>query len=114
MRRSHAQKLNRKMYRAAMRSILSELVRQERLVVVDDIACEQPKTRELVAKLDQLGLTDVLIVVHEYDENTCLAARNLPGVDILDLREVNPLSLVRFPVVLATSAAVKGLEEQFS
>ncbi len=112
--RSHAQKLNRKMYRAAMRSILSELVRQERLVIVDELSCEQPKTRELVGKLDKLGLQNVLIVVHEYDTNTCLAARNLPGVDILDLREVNPLSLVRYPVVLATKAAVKGLEERFS
>lgn len=112
--RSHAQKLNRKMYRAAMRSILSELVRQERLVIVDELSCEQPKTRELVGKLDKLGLQNVLIVVDEYDTNTCLAARNLPGVDILDLREVNPLSLVRYPVVLATKAAVKGLEERFS
>lgn len=112
--RSHAQKLNRKMYRAAMRSILSELVRQERLVVVDEIRCDAPKTKELIGKLDALGMKDVLIVVAEYDENTCLAARNLPGVDILDLREVNPLSLVRHPTVLATTAAVKGLEERFA
>jgi len=112
--RSHAQKLNRKMYRAAMRSILSELVRHERLLVVDKLSCKEPKTRELVGKLDKLGLKDVLIVVDEYDTNTCLAARNLPGVDILDLREVNPLSLVRHPTVLATKAAVKGLEERFA
>ena len=112
--RSHEQKLNRKMYRAAMRSILSELVRQDRLVVVDDLRCDMPKTRDLVGKLDTLGLKDVLIVVAEYDENTCLAARNLPGVDILDLREINPLSLVRHSTVVATAAAVKGLEERFA
>lgn len=112
--RSHEQKLNRKMYRAAMRSILSELVRQDRLVVVDDLRCDTPKTRDLVGKLDTMGLKDVLIVVAEYDENTCLAARNLPGVDILDLREINPLSLVRHPTVVATAAAVKGLEERFA
>jgi large subunit ribosomal protein L4 len=112
--RSHAQKLNRKMYRAAMRSILSELVRQDRLVVVDELACGQPKTRELVEKLKDLGLSNALILVADYDENTCLAARNLPGVDILDLREVNPVSLVRYPTVVATAAAIKGLEERFS
>lgn len=112
--RNYEQKLNRKMYRAAMRSILSELVRQDRLIVVDDLICDQPKTKEMVAKLDGLGLKAALIVVDEYDTNTCLAVRNLPGVDILDLREVNPLSLVRHPTVVATKAAVKGLEERFA
>jgi large subunit ribosomal protein L4 len=112
--RSHAQKVNRKMYRAAMRSILSELVRQDRLVVVEELACDEPRTRELVGRLKDLGVADALLLVVEYDENTCLAARNLPGVDILDLREVNPVSLVRYPTVVATAAAVKGLEERFS
>jgi large subunit ribosomal protein L4 len=112
--RNYEQKLNRKMYRAAMRSILSELVRQERLLVVDELVCDQPRTKELVGKLDGLGLKDALIVVDEYDTNTCLAARNVPGVDILDLREVNPLSLVRYPAIVATAAAVKGLEERFA
>ncbi|HHQ14712.1 MAG TPA: 50S ribosomal protein L4 [Chromatiales bacterium] len=112
--RDFEQKVNRKMYRAAMRSILSGLVNEERLIVVDKLAVEQPKTRELVALLDALGLDRVLIVVDSYDTNLCLAARNLPDVDILDLREVNPVSLLKFPKVLATVDAIKGLEARLS
>jgi large subunit ribosomal protein L4 len=112
--RDHAQKLNRKMYRAAMRSIVSELIRQERLLVVDSIVVDQPKTKELVGKLQELKLEHVLILVHEYDENLCLAARNLPWVDVLDLREVNPVSLIRYEKVLATKAAVEKLEERLA
>lgn len=112
--RDYEQKVNRKMYRAAMRSIVSELIRQERLVVVDSIAIEAPKTRDLVAKLNELKLDHVLILVDEYDENLCLAARNLPSVDVLDLREVNPVSLIRYDQVLASKAAVEKLEERLS
>ena len=112
--RDYEQKVNRKMYRAAMRSILSELLRQERLLVVDELKTKEPKTRELVAQLEKLDVDRVLIVVDEYDENTCLAARNLPDVDVLDLREVNPVSLIRFPMVVATKAAMQGLEERLS
>ena len=112
--RDYEQKVNRKMYRAAMRSIVSELIRQERLIVVDSIAVDQPKTRDLVAKLNDLKLDHVLILLDEYDDNLCLAARNLPWVDVLDLREVNPVSLIRYDKVLATKAAIEKLEERLS
>ena len=113
--RDYSQKVNRKMYQGAMRSILSELVRQERLVVVDKIKLEAPKTKELVAKLDDLGAGEnALIVVEEYKTKLCLAARNLPYVDVLDLREVNPVSLIRFDKIVATEGALKALEERLS
>jgi large subunit ribosomal protein L4 len=112
--RDYSQKVNRKMYRAAMRSIVSELIRQDRLIVVDSIAVEQPKTKELVGKLQDLKLDHVLILLDEYDEKLCLAARNLPWVDVLDLREVNPVSLIRYEKILATKAAVEKLEERLS
>ena len=113
--RDYSQKVNRKMYRAAMRSILSELVRQERLIVVDKIKVEEPKTKLLVAKLDELGVgQNALILIESYKTKLCLAARNLPYVDVLDLREVNPVSLIRFDKVVATEDAIKALEEQLS
>jgi len=112
--RDYSQKVNRKMYRAAMRSMVSELIRRDGIVVVDSIEMPAPKTRDLVAKLAELKLESVLIFVDQYDENLCLAARNLPWVDVLDLREVNPLSLLRYDRVLATTAALKGLEGQLS
>jgi large subunit ribosomal protein L4 len=113
--RDYSQKVNRKMYRAAMRSILSELVRQERLIVVDQIKIEEPRTKLLAAKLDELKLgRNVLILVDKYKTKVCLAARNMPNVDVLDLREVNPVSLVRFDKVVATEAALKALEEQLA
>ena len=112
--RDYSQKVNRKMYRAAMRSMLSELIRRDGLVVVDSIEMPTPKTRDLVTKLAELKLDNVLILVAQYDQNLCLSARNLPGVDVLDLRELNPFSLLRYDRVLATKAALKGLEEQLS
>jgi large subunit ribosomal protein L4 len=113
--RDFSQKVNRKMYRGAMRVILSELVRQERLMVVDKIKLEEPKTKLLIAKLDELKVAqNVLILVDEYKNKLCLAARNLPHVDVLDLREVNPQSLIRFDRVIATEAAIKGLEERLA
>ena len=113
--RDYSQKVNRKMYRAAMRSILSELVRQDRLVVVDQIKIEEPRTKLLAARLDELNVgRNVLILVDSYKTNVCLAARNLPHVDVLDLREVNPVSLIRFDKVLATEAALKALGERLS
>jgi large subunit ribosomal protein L4 len=113
--RDFSQKVNRKMYRGAMRVILSELVRQERLMVVDKIKLEEPKTKLLIAKLDELKVAqNVLILVDEYKNKLCLAARNLPHVDVLDLREVNPQSLIRFDRVIATEAAIKALEERLA
>lgn len=112
--RSFDQKVNRKMYRAAMRGMLSELVRDDRLVVVESLSLEQAKTRDLAAKLKGMGLDHVLILVDHYDEKLCLAARNIPWADVLAVREVNPLSLIRFEKVLATAAAVRSIEERLS
>ncbi|SDT01357.1 50S ribosomal protein L4 [Pseudomonas oryzae] len=107
----HSQKLNKKMYRAALRSILSELVRQERLIVVEDFAVEAPKTKALVSKLGGLGLSDVLIVTEGVDENLYLAARNLPHVDVRDVQGSDPVSLIAYDKVLVTVSAVKKFEE---
>jgi large subunit ribosomal protein L4 len=113
--RDFSQKVNRKMYRGAMRSILSELVRQDRLIVADKIKLEEPRTKLLAAKLAELGVgQNVLILVDSYKTKVCLAARNLPHVDVLDLREINPVSLVKFDKVLTTEAALKGLEENLA
>ncbi|MBB3232014.1 50S ribosomal protein L4 [Halomonas stenophila] len=110
----YTQKVNRKMYRAAMRSILSELVRQERLVAVDAFAVETPKTKQLVAKLDELGLEKVLIVTEEVDENLYLAARNIPNVDVVDVAAADPVSLIAFDKVLATVSALRKFEEKLA
>ena len=107
----HSQKLNKKMYRAAMRSILSELVRQERLVVVEDFSVDAPKTKALLGKLDTLGLQDVLIVSESVDQNLYLAARNLPHVDVRDVQASDPVSLIAYDKVLMTVSAVKKFEE---
>lgn len=108
--RDFSQKVNRKMYRGALRSILSELVRQDRLVVVDEFQIARPKTKELISKLDVMGLKDVLIITDVSDENLRLAARNLYGVDVRDADQVDPVSLIGFEKVLLTSASVKHLE----
>lgn len=110
----HSQKVNKKMYRGAMKSILSELIRQERLIVVDNFSVEAPKTKELVAKLKELELNDVLIVTGEVDENLFLAARNLYKVDARDVAGVDPVSLIAFDKVLMTADAVKQVEEMLA
>ena len=107
----HAQKINRKMYRAAIRSILSELVRTERLVVVENFAVDAPKTKELVTKLQALDLKDVLIVTDAFDTNLWLAARNLPGVDYTQAAGSDPVSLIAYEKVLITIPAIKKIEE---
>ncbi len=107
----HSQKVNKKMYRGAIKSILSELVRQERLIVVEQFAVETPKTKELVAKLKEFDLNDVLIVGSEVDENLFLAARNLYKVDVRDVAGIDPVSLIAFNKVLMTAEAVKQIEE---
>ncbi|HHB11705.1 MAG TPA: 50S ribosomal protein L4 [Chromatiales bacterium] len=112
--RSYAQKVNKKMYRGALRSILSELVRQERLVVVDSFGVDAPKTRQLVGKLKELGLDDVLIVTEQADENLYLAARNLYHVDVRDSDELDPVSLVGYEKVLMTTEALKKIEERLA
>jgi large subunit ribosomal protein L4 len=110
----YAQKMNRKAYRSAMRSILSELVRQERLIVSDDFAVTEPKTKQVVAKMKEFDLEDVLVVTHEYDENLELASGNLYHVGILGADEINPVSLIGFDKVLMTSEAVKQIEEKLA
>ncbi len=112
--RNYAQKVNKKMYRGALRSILSELVRQDRLVVVDEFGVEAPKTKELVGKLKALGLDDVLIVTEQADENLFLAARNLYHVDVRDSDEVDPVSLIGYEKVLMTKDALKKIEERLA
>ncbi|MCK0752947.1 50S ribosomal protein L4 [Chromohalobacter japonicus] len=108
----YTQKVNRKMYRAAMRSILSELVRQERLVVVDSIAVDAPKTKQLIAKLKDLDLEKALIVTEDIDEKLFLAARNIPYVDVVDVAAADPVSLVAFDKVLVTVSALRKFEEK--
>jgi large subunit ribosomal protein L4 len=105
------QKLNRKMYRAGMASILSQLVREERLSVVEALTVDAPKTKVLAGKLRAMGLGDVLILIDRLDENLLLSARNLPNVMVLEARHADPVSLMRYERVLVTRAAVKSLEE---
>jgi len=109
--RSYEQKINRKMYRAAMRCILSELARQDRLVVVESIALDKPKTKVLVNYLAQFDLSEALIVTEDVDANLYLASRNLHKVDVIDAQGVNPLSLVGFDRVMITVDALKKVEE---
>ncbi|MEJ2142800.1 MAG: 50S ribosomal protein L4 [Gammaproteobacteria bacterium] len=109
-----SQKLNKKMYRAAIRSILSELVRQERLMIVEDLGIDAPKTKELANKLNSFGLDSVSIVTHDLNDGLFLSARNLPNVGICDVDYVDPVSLVRFDKVLMTVDAVKKLEEKLA
>ena len=113
--RDYSQKLNKKMYAAAIRSILSELVRQERLIIVDDFDLDAPKTKELAAKLTGFGAADnVMVVVNDLSEAMFLSARNLPRVGICDVTAVDPVNLVRYEKVLMTVSAVKQIEEKLS
>ncbi len=112
--RNFEQKLNKKMYRAAMQSILSELVRQERLVVADTFAVETHKTKEFVAKLKEFELSNVLIVSDDVDEKLYLAARNVPHVGVTEASSIDPVSLIAFDKVLVTVSALKQLEEAYA
>lgn len=112
--RSYDQKLNKKMFRAGIRSILSELLRQDRLVLSSDISPEQPKTRDLVAKLKGIEAKRILIVVDSIDENIALASRNIPNVEVLEAANLSPVLLVAADKVIATPAALKKIEEHLS
>jgi large subunit ribosomal protein L4 len=112
--RSFEQKVNRKMYRGALRSILSELVRQDRLVIVDAFTLSAAKTKELAAKLADMDALDALIVTEQLDENLLLASRNLYNVDVRTPNEVDPVSLVGFQKVIVTAGALKALEEKLA
>lgn len=110
----YSQKINRKMYRAAMRSILSELIKQERMVVVESFNVSSPKTKELVNLLQKYNLDDVLIVLDAVEENIYLAARNIPTVDVRDVVATDPVSLLNYSKVLITAPALKLFEERLS
>jgi len=112
--RDHAQKVNRKMYRGAMAAILSELVRQDRLIVVDAIGLAEPKTQALTARLEELGVTRGVMVDAELDRNLYLASRNLPGVFAVAVNQIDPVSLVGADKVVMTTAAVNAIQEWLS
>ena len=112
--RDYSQKVNRKMYQGAVRSILSELARQGRLVVVSELKLSEPKTKELLALLKGLDINDALLVSEKDDENLFLAARNLPGIDAISAAELDPVSMIAFDKVVVTEAAIKQIEERLS
>lgn len=106
-----SQKLNRKMYRAAIQSILSELVRTERLVVVDSFTVDAPKTKDMVERLSKLGISNVMIVTEDMSDNLFMSTRNLHQVGVCDANNIDPVSLIRFEKVIMTADAVKKIEE---
>jgi len=112
--RDYTQKVNRKMYRAGIRSILSELARQQRLVVVDDITVDAPKTKQLIGQLANLGVSKTLIITDTGDEKLYLSARNLPNVEVSDVAGLNPVNLVRYEHVVVTVGSVRAIEEWLS
>ena len=109
--RDYTQKLNKKMYRTGIRSILSELARSERMIVVDDITVDAPKTKEMIGKLKELGTDKTLIITETGDENLYLSARNLHNVEITDVAGMNPVSLVHYDKAVFTVGAVRAIEE---
>lgn len=112
--RDFTQKVNKKMYCGAMRSILSELIRQDRLIVVENFATATGKTRDLVKKLNDFKIKEVLIVTDNIDTNLYLAARNVQKIDVCGVSDINPVNLISFDKVLFTAAALKKVEEKFS
>lgn len=112
--RSYVQKINKKMYRAAMRSIWAELVRQERLVVVDSFELPEPKTKAMIAKLAELNVSNVLIVTAEVNENLWLASRNLYRVEVTDVAAADPVSLIGHDKIVVTADALKQIEDRLA
>lgn len=110
-KRDYSQKINKKMYKRALRSIFSELIRNDNLVVVDDFQCDTFKTKDFVSKMHNLNLTNALIIMHEVGEHEYLGSRNLYDFDICDVTSIDPVSLLRFEKVLVTGSAVKSIEE---
>ena len=109
--RDYSKKINKKMYRAAIRSIFSELLRQEKLIGIEKPVLEKPKTKEIANLLKQFSLTKVLIITDEPDINLYLSARNIPNVDVISVREINPVILLKSNKVAVTADAVKQIEE---
>src|ERR1043165_2095941 len=112
--RDHSQKVNRKMYRGAIRAILGELNRQGHLIVVESFAVDAPKTKSLLAQLDKIGANDILIVTESVEKNLALSSRNLASVNVIDVKAVDPVSLLSYEKVLMTQDAVKKLEAWLS
>jgi len=110
--RNYEQKVNRKMYRAGIRSMLAQLARTDRLVVTEALAVAEPRTKLVAAELKKLGLTSTLIVIEAHDEKLLLAARNIPHVEVITVSEINPVSLAAYDKVLMTVGAVKMIEER--
>ncbi len=112
--RDHSVKLNKKMYRVGMRSLVSELLRQDRLILIDQLGVTEPKTRQMKARLEELGVSDVLVLTDGLDSAVYLAARNIPHVQVMDIAIVDPVSLIRQETVVIDEAALKRLEERLS
>lgn len=110
--RDYSQKVNRKMYRAAIRSILSELLRSERLIGVEAMTLAAPKTKDLVTRLESLNVKHVLIVTNDHDTNLLLAARNLPHVDVCTAADIDPVGLIAYDKIVMTVDAIKHIEEK--
>ncbi len=110
----HSKKLNKKMYRVGMRSLVSELIRRERLILIEELGVSEAKTKVMKARLDELGVQDALILTDGLDSNVYLAARNIPHVQVMDIAIVDPVSLVRQEYVIIEQAALKKLEERLS
>ncbi|RAU17324.1 50S ribosomal protein L4 [Nitrincola tibetensis] len=109
--RDYSQKVNKKMYRAAMRCIFSELVRQDRLVIVDSLQMETPKTKQFIGKMKELDLTSALLITEDVEANLYLAARNVPHVDVRDVAAIDPVSLIGFDKVVVTASALSKINE---
>ncbi len=109
--RDYSKKLNKKMYRAAIKSIFSELLRQNRLVAIEKPVLKKPKTKEIASFLNEFSLSKVLIIIDELDMNLYLSARNIPNVDVITVREINPVNLLKPQKVAVTSEALKQIEE---
>jgi large subunit ribosomal protein L4 len=112
--RDHSQKVNKKVYKKALRVIVSELARDDRLVIVDDLSMSGPKTKEMVAKLAEINVTNALIITAETDKNVILSARNIPHVMVLEAMRINPVDLIAYKKVVVTTAALVKIEEKLA
>ncbi len=112
--RNYGKKLNKKMYRVGMRSLVSELVRQDRLILIDKLGVTEPKTKQMQARLQELGVDDALVLTDGLDSAVYLAARNIPNIQVMDIAIVDPVSLIRQDKVVIDEAALKKLEERLS
>ncbi len=111
-KRDYSQKINKKMYKRALRSMISELLRQDNLIILSDFHCETPKTKDFINKMETLGVNSALIIMSEVGESEYLGCRNLINFDVCDVTTVDPVSLLRFEKVVVTQAAIKMIEEQ--